>query len=54
MEEVTIGKQHLNKLVYSSKREKKNYCKSEDKEQQKDKHKDVKKGLQSIELGEGN
>ena len=41
---------HLNKPSYISKSgKKKNYCKSNDKqkEQQKDKHEDVKKGLQN-------
>ena len=41
---------HLNKPAYRSKRrkKKKTYCKSNDKhkEEQKDKHEDVKKGLQ--------
>ena len=44
-----MGYNHLNKPIYRSKRKKKNYCKSDNKhkEQQKDKHEDVKKGLQN-------
>ena len=40
---------HLNKPVYRSKRKIKTYCKSDDKhqKQQKDKHENVKNGLQS-------
>jgi len=40
---------HLNKPAYRSKRGKKNYYKSDDKhkEQQRDKHEDIKKGLQN-------
>ena len=44
---------HLNKPVYRSKRKKKkNYCKSDNKnkEQQKDKHEDVKKEFQNHKM----
>ena len=52
MEEITIGKQSLNKPVYRSKRKKKKTGKSNDKHQelQKDKHEDVKKELQTCKM----
>ena len=47
MDEITIRKQLLNKPAYRTKRGKKKDCKNDDKhkEQQKDKHDDIKKGL---------
>ena len=55
MEEITIQSNHLNKPVYRSKRKKKSISKSDDKhkEQQKDKHEDVKKGFKIIKCAEG-
>ena len=46
---------HLNKLVYRSKRKEKTYCKSNNKhkEQQKDKYEDVKKNIKIIKCGKG-
>ena len=53
MEEITIRKQSLNKPVDRSKRKKNTCCKSDNKhkEHQKDKHEDVKKGLQNHKMG---
>ena len=47
-----MGSNHLNKPVYRYKREKKTICKSDNKhkEQQKDKHEDVKIGHQNHKM----
>ena len=55
MEEITIGKQSLKPVYRSKRKKKKTYCKCDNKhkEQQKDKHEDVKKDLKITERGEG-